>query len=503
MSSFLELGICDDKKKLKKKRTRRTLKEGDPGYLKSASESDSALDDSTEYDTIDSDSDQDSPDPQDKVRQKAMEVSQDAMAKAGLMWLKSCLEDELEDREEEDEAVPIVPITEDCILAMERPSFISVLELIDLSPPNDQEQYWRIPSKFSARNLSEKSKLLAQLAEDELDCSVLDLSLILSKTKSEEKVRKMKKVKKKKTWMPMRRTVDPEVVDRIHNAVAATKSGTDKKATPFKKKGKRVVMQKDSSSESDKEGSDKAIEPKSRSFVDSSDSSDDDEDKRKTPASSSKRKNRQVIKSDDSSGDEKSSLSSSGDEVDNPSIQASQPKKEKASQQKRLRVSTSSSSSSDEGVIDPYPIQRVPSDTEEDVTQTTFNTTQEVSTTLNTTVGASTTLDTTRRSRSRSRSTSRSLSRSISSSSSSSYRSRSSLSSRSPSRSPIRSPVRSSSFLLSSNSNTPKRPRSSPSPSKNGKKLKTIPSGSSSEEEPVHNVKKKSSNLLISSDEEN
>ena len=476
------------------------MKEGDPGYLKSASESDSALDDSTEYDTIDSDSDE-SPDIQEKVRQKAMEVSQDDTAKAGLLWLKSCLEDELEDREEEDEAVPIVPITEDCILAMERPSFISVLELIELSPPNDQEQYWRIPSRFSARNLSEKSKLLAQLAEDELDFSVLDLSLIMSKTKS-EKVRKVKKVKKKKTWMPMRRTVDPDVVDRIHSAVAANKSGAEKKATPLKSKGKRVMVQNDSSSESNKESDkedNKPIEPKSRSFIDSSDSSDDEQ--RKSPASSSKRKKRQVIKSDDSSGDEKSPLSSSADEVDNPSIQASSKKeKERASQQKR-RVSTSSS---DEGVIDPYPIQRVPSDTEEDVTQTTFNTTQEVSTTINTSQDASTTLDTTRRSRSRSRS--RSRTRSISSSSSSSYRSRSSrssLSSRSPSRSPVRSPVRSSSYLLSSNSNTPKRARSSPSPSKNGKKLKTIPSGSSSEDEPVLNVKKKSANLLISSDEEN
>lgn len=42
-----EMGLCDDRKKLMKKSHRRNLQEGDPGYLKSASESDSALDDSS------------------------------------------------------------------------------------------------------------------------------------------------------------------------------------------------------------------------------------------------------------------------------------------------------------------------------------------------------------------------------------------------------------------------------------------------------------------------
>ena len=43
-----ELGLCDDKKKLMRKKVRRGLKEGDPGYLERASETDSALEDSSE-----------------------------------------------------------------------------------------------------------------------------------------------------------------------------------------------------------------------------------------------------------------------------------------------------------------------------------------------------------------------------------------------------------------------------------------------------------------------
>ena len=461
----LELGLCDDKKKLKKKRTQRRLKEGDPGYLKSASESDSALDDSTEYDTYESGSDDEQEDLQESIRTKALDASQNPVCKPGIRWLKSCLDDELEDRdtiedEDENEPVPIVPITEECILAMDCSAFLSILALIGLSPPNEQEQYWRIPTDFSSRKLSEKSKFLGQLEEDELDMSVLDLSLVvLSKPKKEKK---MKKVKKKKTWMPMRRALTAEVADRIHNAVnVATSSTADNAKVNTKKKSKRIVAAQESSSESEKEkqnedetyDDEKAIQnPKSRSFIESS---DEDSDTKTTVAKIGK--NRPLIKSDDSSSDEDKS---------NKGI---------TTQPKRQRLPSSSSSS---GVDDPWPVPRVPSDTEGDVTKTT--------------VEASTTLNTTTRSRS------------ISTSSSKSYRSRSSLSSfsSSSSRSPSRSPPR----LLSSNSNTPKRTRSSPSPAKSEKKLKRAPPTDSSSEDDEESLprfmKKKNTSILTSSDED-
>lgn len=465
IDKIMELGLCDDKKKLKKKRTQRRLKEGDPGYLKSASESDSALDDSTEYDTYESGSDDEQEDLQESIRTKALDASQNPVCKPGIRWLKSCLDDELEDRdtiedEDENEPVPIVPITEECILAMDCSAFLSILALIGLSPPNEQEQYWRIPTDFSARKLSEKSKFLGQLEEDELDMSVLDLSLVvLSKPKKEKK---MKKVKKKKTWMPMRRALTAEVADRIHNAVnVATSSTADNAKVNTKKKSKRIVAAQESSSESEKEkqnedetDDDEKVtqNPKSRSFIESS---DEDSDTKTTVAKIGK--NRPLIKSDDSSSDE---------DKGNKGI---------TTQPKRQRLPSSSSSS---GVDDPWPVPRVPSDTEGDVTKTT--------------VEASTTLNTTTRSRS------------ISTSSSKSYRSRSSLSSfsSSSSRSPSRSPPR----LLSSNSNTPKRTRSSPSPAKSEKKLKRAPPTDSSSEDDEESLprfmKKKNTSILTSSDED-
>ena len=43
----MELGLCNDMKKLMKKKVRRGMKEGDAGYLEKASGSDSAMEDSS------------------------------------------------------------------------------------------------------------------------------------------------------------------------------------------------------------------------------------------------------------------------------------------------------------------------------------------------------------------------------------------------------------------------------------------------------------------------
>ena len=465
IEKILDLGLCDDKKKLKKKRTQRGLKEGDPGYLKSASESDSALDDSTEYDTYESD-EEGSEDFQESIRTKALEVSRDPVAKPGILWLKSCLEDELEDRDneenEENEPVPIVPITENCILAMECPAFLSILQLIGLASPNDQEQYWRIPSDFSSKHLSEKAKFLDQLAEDELDLSVLDLDLVVKKI-SITKERKVKKVKKKKTWMPMRRTLNADVADRIHNAVAAGSKSQASPSTKKAKKGKRIVTA-ESSSDSEKET--------------------EDNDFRRNSGSNSRSegsKNSRQIQSENSSSDEEEAV------ADNPSFQDKEDN-ETASQRKKNRKPrslSSSSSSSSSGVDDPWPLPRVPSDSEEMNNKTM----EEASTTANTI---------------RSRSSSRS------SSSSRSYRSpsTSSLSSRSPSPSLRRSPAKSQ--LISSSSNTPKRTRSPASSdddnAKSGtekKRQKRILDDTSSEDESMPTLtKKKNVSVLASSDDE-
>jgi hypothetical protein len=48
--------------------------------------------------------------------------------------------DEAEDRETEncddDEGVPILPLAEDCILAMEKEPFLKVMRMLEIAPPS-------------------------------------------------------------------------------------------------------------------------------------------------------------------------------------------------------------------------------------------------------------------------------------------------------------------------------------------------------------------------------
>merc|ERR1711981_1138745 len=105
-----------------KKRVRRGgPKEGQPGYLQSASETDSALEDSgTESDDDDNDTAHAGWDAiVDNVRE-------DQTLKPALNWLKNCMESEKEDREADDEEptdVPVVPLADECVAAMDSDKF--------------------------------------------------------------------------------------------------------------------------------------------------------------------------------------------------------------------------------------------------------------------------------------------------------------------------------------------------------------------------------------------
>jgi len=53
--------------------------------------------------------------------------------------LKNSLSDEAEDRETEDcddnEGVPVLPLAEDCIMAMEKEPFLNVMRMLEIAPP--------------------------------------------------------------------------------------------------------------------------------------------------------------------------------------------------------------------------------------------------------------------------------------------------------------------------------------------------------------------------------
>ena len=59
--------------------------------------------------------------------------------KSPIEWLKSSLSEEGDDRETEevdgDEGVAVLPLTEECIMAMEKEQFLQVMRLLEIAPP--------------------------------------------------------------------------------------------------------------------------------------------------------------------------------------------------------------------------------------------------------------------------------------------------------------------------------------------------------------------------------
>jgi hypothetical protein len=61
-------------------------------------------------------------------------------------WVSSSLEEVAADREADgnDEPVPLVPLSEEAMTAMEQPQFLKLLTALDLVPPSDEQvRLWR------------------------------------------------------------------------------------------------------------------------------------------------------------------------------------------------------------------------------------------------------------------------------------------------------------------------------------------------------------------------
>ena len=396
VEKIMELGLCDDKKKLMKKKIRRGLKEGDAGYLEKASGSDSAMEDSSSDDD-EADNNQASDGGNDnnsggesfdetELKSTLEAISKDENLLPALKWLKTCLNDEKEDREEDDENIadmPLVPILEECTSAMELPDFVKLLSVTKLSAPNDQEQYWRIPATLSAKALAEKCTFIQNIIDMEIDDINLEAILGKSGKKTFSKTKKKEKRGPNK-WMPVRRAVDSEVAQRISEAAGVKekeaspppesgkkKSGKSKKK-PEKSGGKkktpnrRKIVKNDSSSGEENNAKEKG----------SDSGGGDDDGNKKTPNrrkmvkfdSSSDEENNAIEKGSDS-GDDDGNNASSEQQVNSPVFKSAQliensssddeenqtPSRGKSRENKAKRR-VMNSSSSDEAVDDPSPM---------------------------------------------------------------------------------------------------------------------------------------------------
>ncbi|XP_063704948.1 protein timeless homolog [Culicoides brevitarsis] len=97
-----------------------------------------------------------------KVKRIVSEIEE--THKEALEWLtetfSDALEDISEDNDDEADGIPIVPIQEMQIQAIDNDEFKRLMEAIGLQAPDETEQYWRIPSSYSAEDLQKRISLL-------------------------------------------------------------------------------------------------------------------------------------------------------------------------------------------------------------------------------------------------------------------------------------------------------------------------------------------------------
>ncbi|XP_046407332.1 protein timeless homolog [Ischnura elegans] len=82
-----------------------------------------------------------------------------------LEWLMESLNEAAED--EGEESVPLLPISENAILAMEDANFLKVLMLHGIvEPDGEQEVYWRIPPHFKPRDLRTRAQAIEMILKN-------------------------------------------------------------------------------------------------------------------------------------------------------------------------------------------------------------------------------------------------------------------------------------------------------------------------------------------------
>ncbi|EFX80319.1 putative TIMEOUT/TIM-2 protein, partial [Daphnia pulex] len=163
---ILELGLVEDVKELRKKRPGKSAGSKESNRDESDSEDGRAepregpagLGDSESDESEESDEGESDNEPVSKTKElKTQHRPKQYGRKEGLAWLVECLSETLEDREDgegDEEAIPIVPLTDISNDAMEDHTFLKFIAKLGLAPPaSEQEQFWRIPSTLTSADL--------------------------------------------------------------------------------------------------------------------------------------------------------------------------------------------------------------------------------------------------------------------------------------------------------------------------------------------------------------
>lgn len=294
---ILELELCSDVSILKRKPNSLRRKRDGMHKIKNDSEPDSAFDSSSSGSEESESSDDDIKTSTDKetvlnigsqsnvtFESKKNELIQIMTSfpkdmKPVFEWLKDTfeeVEEGLNNKEEDDnDPVPLLAITDQCVLAIESDSFQKFLRILQIEPPgkSGSAQYWSISSNETRQSLTTKASLVDRiiLQDGNIDLNDLDVELLLRPFNQKIKEKKKREEPRKNKWMPMRRNLDSEAQERIGSGVPVVKETSiarDKSSQTKKKLSKSVLKENSSEVKCNAKGERQRIQNKNHSESD-------------------------------------------------------------------------------------------------------------------------------------------------------------------------------------------------------------------------------------------
>lgn len=78
-----------------------------------------------------------------------------------LKWITESLEESLDNRDEEsDEGIALVPLTGETSAAMDSPSFQRLIRAMGIEPPDQEQNFWRIPANMLPASIKKRCNLI-------------------------------------------------------------------------------------------------------------------------------------------------------------------------------------------------------------------------------------------------------------------------------------------------------------------------------------------------------
>ncbi|XP_066907023.1 protein timeless homolog [Halyomorpha halys] len=167
-NTLVKIGCVDSTKALRKKRK----KQGSGGISRKEEESDSDISSSE-------DEDERNPETREEIRARESvpdlidtfsllfeQKEVDIYLQEGLQWLKECMEECVEDMDDDPTEVPLLPLSNEAILSIENKEFQNFLLSLGIFRPLEQEMYWRFSSTWRDTDFRNRQNLINLLIEN-------------------------------------------------------------------------------------------------------------------------------------------------------------------------------------------------------------------------------------------------------------------------------------------------------------------------------------------------